>query len=74
LEGDEDGFQNDPGFHWITKIVIAFTVLLLGLLIAGGIASLYWMSNPNDQNAFHASQELLAMVISLASILMRYSY
>jgi hypothetical protein len=58
-------------FHWITKMVIALTALLLGLLIAGGIASSYWMSNQQDQIAFNASQGLLSMVTTLASILMQ---
>lgn len=64
-------FKTIRDFHWITKMVIALTALLLGLLIAGGIVSSYWMSNQHDQTAFNASQGLLSMVISLASILIQ---
>ncbi|ACL17288.1 hypothetical protein [Methanosphaerula palustris] len=64
-------FKTIRDFHWITKMVIALTALLLGLLIAGGIASSYWMSNQQDQTAFNASQGLLSMVMTLASILMQ---
>jgi hypothetical protein len=57
------------GFHWITKIVIALTAVLLALIIAGAIAQSYWMSNQGDQNAFNAGQGLGMMALALASIL-----
>jgi flagellar basal body-associated protein FliL len=64
-------FKTIREFHWITKMVIVLTALMLGLLIAAGIAGSYWMSNQDDQNAFNASQGLGAMVMSLAWILLQ---
>jgi len=57
------------GFHWITKIVIALTILLLGLLLAAAIAGYYWVSNQADTNALNTYQGLGAMVMSLGWIL-----
>jgi lambda repressor-like predicted transcriptional regulator len=57
------------GFHWITKIVIALTLLLLGLLLAAGMIGSYWMSNQADVNAFQAYQGLSKMAMSLAWVL-----
>lgn len=55
-------------FHWLTKIVIALTGLLLGLLLVAAIVSLYWSSS-HDPNAFSASQGLGMIVMSLGWIL-----
>ncbi|MFA5332545.1 MAG: hypothetical protein WC342_09215 [Methanoregula sp.] len=57
------------GFHWVTKMVILLTVLLLGIILAAALAQLYWMSNRSDQNAFAVGQGLGYMTISLAWIL-----
>jgi uncharacterized protein involved in cysteine biosynthesis len=57
------------GFHWITKIVIVLTILLLGLLIAVMIAGSYWMANQTDKNALQTYNGLGTMVFSLAWIL-----
>jgi ABC-type Fe3+ transport system permease subunit len=64
-------FKTIREFHWITKMVIVLTALLLGLLIAAAVVGSYWMSNQNDQNAFNANQGLLGMVMSLAWILIQ---
>lgn len=57
------------GFHWITKMVILLTVLLLGTLLAAAIVQTYWMSNRSDQTAFAAGQGLGYMALSMAWIL-----
>jgi hypothetical protein len=59
------------GFHWITKIVIALTALLLILISAAAIAGSYWMSNQGDQAAFNAGQGLLMMAMALGWILVQ---
>jgi len=64
-------FKTIREFHWITKMVIALTVLLIGLLAAAAITGIYWMSNQNDRNLLNANQGLLGMVMSLAMILMQ---
>lgn len=58
-------------FHWITKIVIGLTGLLLLLIIAAGIAQSYWMSNQDDQAAFNAGQGLGVMAMTLAWVLVQ---
>ena len=55
-------------FHWITKMVIALTGLLLGLLLIALVLSLYWMSS-NNMTAFNASQGIGMMVLALSGIL-----
>ena len=57
------------GFHWITKAVMALTVLLIVMILAAAIVQLYAMSNQNDQMAFNAGQGLGFMTLSLAAIL-----
>ena len=57
------------GFHWITKIVIALTAILLFLIAAAAIAQAYWLANQGNQAAFNAGQGLGMMAIALASIL-----
>ncbi|MFA5237025.1 MAG: hypothetical protein WC362_04130 [Methanoregula sp.] len=56
-------------FHWITKIVIALTVLLLGFLLAAMAAAVYQTSHQNNQAALNASQGFGMMVMSLSWIL-----
>ncbi|MFA4877182.1 MAG: hypothetical protein WC586_07180 [Methanoregula sp.] len=58
-------------FHPVTKIVIGLTVLLLGLILAALIASVYWMSNPQNQAAFGASQGFGSMAMALSAVLMQ---
>ena len=57
------------GFHWITKTVIALTLLLIAMILVAAIVQLYAMSNQNDQAAFNAGQGLGAMTMALAGIL-----
>lgn len=59
------------GFHWITKIVIALTALLLILILAAIISSVYWMSNQGNQAAFNASQGFGMMAMALGWILVQ---
>ena len=54
------------GFHWVTKIVIALTSILLVLLVAAGIVGSYWMSNQADRAALQTYNGLGAMVLSLS--------
>ncbi len=64
-------FKTIKGFHWITKIVIALTALLLILIVAAAIAQSYWMSNQGDRAAFNAGQGLGMMAMALAGILIQ---
>ena len=57
------------GFHWITKAVMALTILLIAMILVAAIVQLYAMSNQNDQAAFNAGQGLGAMTMALAGIL-----
>jgi len=58
------------GFHWITKIVIALTILLVGLLLAAMAAAISWTaSHQNNQAAFDASQGFGMMAMSLSWVL-----
>jgi len=61
--------QTIRGFHWITKTVIALTLLLIAMILVAAIVQLYAMSNLNDQAAFNAGQGLGFMTLSLAGIL-----
>ncbi|MFA4859234.1 hypothetical protein [Methanoregula sp.] len=57
------------GFHWITKTVMALTILLIAMIMVVAIVQMYAMSNQNDQAAFNAGQGLGAMTLALAGIL-----
>lgn len=58
------------GFHWVTKIVIALTILLVGLLLAAMVSAIYWTSShQNNQAAFDASQGFGMMAMSLSWVL-----
>lgn len=59
------------GFHWITKIVIALTAVLLILILAAAVAQSYWMSNQGNQEAFNAGQGLGWMAMALAWVLVQ---
>lgn len=59
------------GFHWVTRMVIACTVLLLGLLTAAIVTGVYWMSHQEDTNVFALNQGLGQMVLSLGAILLQ---
>lgn len=61
--------QTFKGFHWVTKTVIALTVLLLGLLAAAIVTSIYWMAHQSDKNALAINQGLGFMALSLAAVL-----
>ena len=61
--------QTIRNFHWITKIVILLTGLLVGLLLIALVVSAYWMSNQADTNALRMSSGLGAIIMSLAWIL-----
>jgi len=58
------------GFHWVTKIVIALTILLVGLLLAAMVSAIYWTSShQNNQAALDASQGFGMMAMSLSWVL-----
>jgi len=63
--------QTLRGFHWVTKIVIALTVLLLGLLAGALVTGAYWMAHQSDKNALAVNQGLGQMVFSLCWILLQ---
>jgi cobalamin biosynthesis protein CobD/CbiB len=56
-------------FHWLTKIVIALTGLLMGLLLIAMVMELIFMPNPANSSSFTVSQGLNGMILPLAFIL-----
>jgi len=58
-------------FHWITKIVIALTILLVALFLAAVIANTYGSSAQSGQGGFILGQGLGYVAVLLAWILVQ---
>ncbi|MFA5254953.1 MAG: hypothetical protein WC367_09830 [Methanoregula sp.] len=59
------------GFHWITKIVIALTILLVALFLAALIANSYGASGQGDQGMHVLGQGFGYVAVWLAWILVQ---
>jgi len=59
------------GFHWVTKIVIALTILLVALFLAALIANTYGSSEQGDQGMHILGQGFGYVAVWLAWILVQ---